>query len=404
MMRFSFTIALRYLRTPGLKTFTSFAAKFAMIGLSIGVASLLLTSGILNGFKNVLSEKISGFDGDIRIQHFLSQPLERENVESAKIFSTISDIDEAAEVRAFIQSPALIRIGRQAEGVLAEGIESGTHPPTAKLLIEGKWPATESEVVIGKTLADKFGLSVGSSAALFDMASISGSLGYRRAKSFTVSGLFHSGLGEYDKSLVFMDLNAAAALFQYENKVSGWSIHGLGPESAASAAAALDEVLPYPYYTQTYIDKHFVLFEWIRVQQWPIFILFGLITLVGLVNIISALSMIVLEKSGDMGVLLALGIPRNGIRAVFLLKGLLIGIGGGLTGCVLAFSIGYLQSVFGLIPIPEDIYFMDRIPIDFSITTSLVIVAFATAGSALASFLPAASVANLKPSAVLRYE
>ena len=86
------------------------------------------------------------------------------------------------------------------------------------------------------------------------------------------------------------------------------------------------------------------------------------------------------------------------------MKGLLIGIGGGLTGCVLAFSIGYLQSVFGLIPIREDVYFMDRIPIDFSITTSLVIVAFATAGSALASFLPAASVANLKPSAVLRYE
>lgn len=403
-MRFSFTIALRYLRTPGLKTFTSFAAKFAMIGLSIGVASLLLTSGILNGFKNVLSEKISGFDGDIRIQHFLSQPLKRESAESAKIFSTVSNVDKDAEVRAFIQSPALMRVGRQAEGVLVEGIESGKNLPAANLLVEGTWAASESEVVIGKTLAGQSDLTVGSTVALFDMASVSGSLGYRRAKSFTVSGMFHSGLGEYDKSLIFMNLNAAAVLFDYGSNVSGWTVHGLGPETAAHTAAVLDEGLPYPYYTQSFIDKHFVLFEWIRVQQWPIYILFGLITLVGLVNIISALSMIVLEKSGDMGVLLALGIPRKGIRAVFLLKGLLIGIGGGLIGCGIAFSIGYLQSSFGLIPIPEDVYFMDRIPIDFSITSSLVIVALAAAGSALASFLPAASIANVRPSAVLRYE
>ncbi len=404
-MRFSFTIALRYLRTPGLKTFSSFAGMFAMIGLSIGVASLLLTSGILNGFEKVLSEKISGFDGDIRIQHFISQPLDHQSTEMKTAKTILIDHDPLADMRAFIQSPALLRIGKQAEGVLVEGIESGDTPPVAKqLLVEGNWSESESEIVIGKPLADKFGLSVGQTVVLFDMASISGSLGYRRAKTFTISGMFHSGLQEYDTSLIYMTLSSAAALFQFNNTVSGWTIHGTKSDKVETIAAALVEALPYPYYTQSFVDKHYVLFQWIKVQQWPIYILFGLITLVGLVNIISALSMVVLEKTGDMGVLLALGIPKKGLRAIFLVKGMLIGIGGGLIGCALAFGIGFLQSAYGLIPIPEDVYFMDRIPIDFNLTSTAIILGLAVLGSSLASFWPASSVSNLKPSHVLRYE
>jgi lipoprotein-releasing system permease protein len=394
-MQFSFKIALRYLRTPGIKTFSSFAGIFAMIGLSIGVASLLLTSGILNGFEKVLSEKISDFDGDIRIQHFLNHPLNRNSAEMEMAKTILMNRDPRAELRAFIQNPALLRIGKKAEGVLVEGIESGSTLPTAaQLLVEGTWIQSESEIIIGKTLADKFDLSVGQSVVLFDMASISGSLGYRRAKTFTISGFFHSGLQEYDKSLVFTNLSSAGALFKYDNNVSGWTTHGTNPDQVESIVATLDEKLPYPYFTQSFIDKHYILFQWIKVQQWPIYILFGLITLVGLVNIISALSMVVLEKISNMGVLLALGIPKKGLRAIFLMKGMLIGFGGAIIGCVLAFGIGYLQSEFGLIPIPEDVYFMDKIPIDFSLKSTAIILGFAVLGSALASFWPASSASN----------
>lgn len=401
MLKLPVRIALRYLKTPGLNTFSSFTGLMAMIGLALGVAALILTSGILTGFENTLSEKIAGFDGHIRIQHFMNQALLEHPPEMDEVARKAARSESGNSIQPFIQKPALIRRGSLAEGVLVEGVSgSGSEA----LIVEGRWDLSGNSIVMGRRLAEMLDISIGDKVALFDLESMAAPLGSRRIHAFKVAGLIHSGLHEYDRSLIYVNLKAAQQLFGMEDQVSGWVVRSSNSESIHSLAQNFEEILSYPYYVQTYLDKHRILFTWLNVQKWPIFILFGLITLVGLVNIMAALAMIIFEKTGDVGTLKALGMPNRTLRFIFLTKGAVIGVGGSMLGLFTALSIGFMQDKFGLIPIPEEVYFMDRIPIGANPVEVITILVLAVFGSIAAAVWPTIKAARVQPAQALRYE
>lgn len=372
-----------------------------MIGLALGVAALILTSNILTGFEETLSEKIAGFDGHIRIQHFMSKNLPVHSPEMDRIKQRSVSSNNKYTILPYVQKPAMIRHGSRAEGILVEGV-SGNVPE--ELIVEGKRDLSGNSIVIGRRLAEMMHIGIGDKVALFDLESMTGPLGARRIASFTISGLFHSGLQEYDRSLVYLDFSAAQKLFAMEDQASGWIIHSADLGGINSLAKEFEEFLPYPFFVQTFKDKHQILFTWLHVQKWPIFILFGLIALVGLVNIVSALAMIVFEKTSDVGALKALGMSGNKLRYIFLIKGTMIGLGGSLLGLLAALGIGYLQNKFSLIPIPEEVYFMDRIPIATDSSAVAVIFVLAVLGSIAASLWPTIRAAKIQPAQALRYE
>lgn len=146
------------------------------------------------------------------------------------------------------------------------------------------------------------------------------------------------------------------------------------PEQVFSLSADLDQQLQYPYYVLNWKEKHRILFDWIRVQRWPILIIFGLIALVGIVNITAALSMIILEKTRQIGVLKAFGLSPSRIRKIFLWEGTVIGSLGSLSGALLALIIAAVQWKYQFISIPEDVYFMDHIPVGFDLRATIIII------------------------------
>ena len=369
------------------------------MGLAVGVSALLLTLFILNGFERVISDKIAEFDGHIRIRHFLNEPI---SSRLTTIDSALINFDDDIRVLSFIQKPALLRKGNLAEGVIVEGINADQEHYIKSILVDGEFILNNKSVVIGKRLAEQLKLSIGEKIVLFDLSTLNKI--NKRLRQFTIAGFFHSGMTEYDKSLVFINTNDADILFDMKKSVSGYILRMQDINMLDRVMSSLNDQLSYPYMIMNWKEKNRALFKWMSVQRWPILFIFGLIALVGIVNIVSALSMIIIDKTGQIGILKSIGITRSSLKKVFLLKGLLIGLFGGIIGSLIALSIASLQNNLKLVKVPEDIYFMDFIPIDISFLNMINITLFAIIFSVLASVWPTKRASKINPSEALHYE
>ena len=183
-MNLSSTISFRHLRSPQKGSFSTLAGILAIAGLGIGIAALIITLSILEGFETTISEKIAGFDGHIRIQHFMDTPFPEENPNLDSLLGTFI----GQTVIPFIQKPALLRKGFYAEGVIVEGLVVPDKKfGLTNIIVDGTLSLNSGSILIGKRLADKMALHVGDRLALFDMEYIAGVSSGQRVKPFTIT-------------------------------------------------------------------------------------------------------------------------------------------------------------------------------------------------------------------------
>lgn len=402
-MKLSLHLALRHLNSSVKSNFSSFAGKLSIIGLSFGIASLILTISVYQGFENTISDKIASFDGHFRFQDILGRSTD-ENSDLNAVLEDILKEKNNSIIRSFVQGPVLIRKGINAEGVIIEGINGDKLvKPLNNLIISGTGNLSDHTIIIGKSLADKYGLIIGDPLVVFDLTSISDISGIKRLKQFTIGGIFHSGLSEYDNNMVYTSIFSAQYLLGMEENISGKVVY-LSQNDISSFPLLINEKLRYPYYATSWKEKHHTLFKWLEVQKLPIIIIFGMISLVAVVNIISALTMIVLDKTKAIGILQAIGFRKKQINLIFLTKGIIIGIIGSMTGLSIALILGYIQMKYHILSISEDIYFMDYLPLAFNVKNTIFIVVAGIISSIIASYWPAKIAANIKPANAVRYE
>lgn len=402
-MKLSLHLALRHLNSSVKSNFSSFAGKLSIIGLSFGIASLILTISVYQGFENTISDKIASFDGHYRFQDILGRSTD-ENSDLNAVLEDILKEKNNSIIRSFVQGPVLIRKGINAEGVIIEGINGDKLvKPLNNLIISGTGNLSDNTIIIGKSLADKYGLIIGDPLVVFDLTSISDISGIKRLKQFTIGGIFHSGLSEYDNNMVYTSIFSAQYLLGMEENISGKVVY-LSQNDISSFPLLINEKLRYPYYATSWKEKHHTLFKWLEVQKFPIIIIFGMISLVAVVNIISALTMIVLDKTKAIGILQAIGFRKKQINLIFLTKGIIIGIIGSMTGLSIALILGYIQMKYHILSISEDIYFMDYLPLAFNVKNTIFIVVAGIISSIIASYWPAKIAANIKPANAVRYE
>ena len=401
-MKTAFRIAFRHLGFKHQGSFTSFASIAAMVGLGLGVCALVLTSSVLNGFEETISSKIAGFDGHIRIQHFLFKPV---TPYKTRLDSILTASNVSFSTVAYIQEAAMVRKGRSAEGILIVGHGDDALPKSInQMMRKGSASLQKGKIIIGYDLAAALKVKVGDKLVLVDMKSMVSISSGQRMKQVTVSGIYKSGLQEYDKSVVYMTLADAQTLFQYDEKVSGYTINIKDGKRARVLASRIEETLGYPNYAITWKEKHRTLFNWLNLQKWPILIIFGMIALVGIVNIISALTMIVLEKIRSIGTLISMGMNKKTIRRIFLIKGIYIGVMGSLAGLGVALILAGIQIWFKPLSIAEDIYFMSHVPVLFDWTIIGLIVLCSFISSIFAALWPTHRASSVEPAVALRYE
>ena len=398
-MNFPFYLSIRYLRSTQKGSFTRIAGILSVAGLAVGISALLITLFILNGFERVISEKIADFDGHIRVRHYLNNfiPSEIEGMNQI-----ISAYDGKVVQSKFIQGTALLRKGKSAEGVIVEGIEASGNDFLSNILVSGTVDLDDHGIILGERLANQLNIGIGDKTVLFDLTTLRGSK--KRLKQFTVTGIFHSGMSEYDQSLVYTNLKQADGLFNMEGKVSGHVLRMKDPALANDFSQLLGEELAYPYMVMTWKEKNRALFKWMNVQRWPILFIFSLIALVGIVNIISALAMIVLDKTRQIGILKSLGLPQGKLKQVFLAKGFIIGVAGAVFGSALALFLAWLQNHYKLITVPEDVYFMDFIPVDVNLAHVGIVTIVSVIFSVIAAIWPTIRAGKIQPAKALNYE
>ena len=397
-MNISFYLSLRHIQSKHKSGFARTASILSILGLSIGISALLITLFILNGFERVISEKITEIDGHIRIKHFLNEPLNPSEYELDKKFLNNNSFSQGM----FIQRPALLRKGQLAEGVIVEGMNNTDLNFIDKLLVKGYSDLSHKEVIIGQRLAELYKIKINDKVTLFDLSTI-----YKNRKrfmQFSVRGIFNSGMTEFDKNSIYIKIEDAKTLFKMEEQISGYILRLKNVGELDNINKLINSNISYPLMSMSWKEKNRALYKWLKVQRWPILFIFGLITLVAIVNIASSLLMIIIDKTKQIGLLSAIGMPQKKIKEIFLIKGLIIGFFGTFIGSLIAVILAFLQNNYKIIGVPEDIYFMNFIPIDIDFKQILMISLISLIVSSLVSYWPSIRSSKIPPAEALKYE
>ncbi|HUI64951.1 MAG TPA: ABC transporter permease [Bacteroidota bacterium] len=404
-MSYTSLIARRYLRSGRNNGFFSFITAIATLGVTLGTATLIIALSVLGGFEREITEKVVGFTSHVQVLGFQNMPLKNYQSNLLLIEKEIPLVRSAAP---FVAREALIRSAEGVDGILLKGVDPlDDISATRRYITEGKYDLDREQggfpkLVIGKKLASRLALGIGSRATVFGIGKLAEN-GQARVMQFRVTGIYESGMSEYDDVYAFTDLSDAQSLFQLGDAVTGFDLDLTQLDSASIVADRVQDLLGYPYYGRTVFETYRNLFSWIDLQKKPVPIILGLIIIVATVNIIGTLLMMVLDKTREIGVLSAMGASRWGITRIFVRQGMTIGLSGTILGDILAFALCWSQSEFRFFSLPSDIYFMNSVPIllrpeDFVLVSGLTL-----ALCFLSSMLPARLAARMHPVSAIRF-
>ena len=391
-MKLYLQFVLRYLYPNSSSNFSSNASILAIIGLSIGLFSLILTMSIIKGFEIALEQKLSSVDGLIRVQNIFGKPIsEKENLDSL-LYSSGLLID----VKPYIRGTAMIHKGKQTQGVIIEGVET---VPNQSFFIMDQQAIYENDIILGESLSHILDVSIEDNVIVTPLINAPKELIKKKYNIIKVSGLFKSGMQEYDKTISFVSIDKAKKIFEMDDYVTGYIVNS--NEKIENIIEGLNDFVRYPYYLESWKDRHRVIFEWINIQRLPIIIIFGLIALVAITNIMATISMIIREKNSQIGILMAQGMKTSDIRKIFLFQGGIIGLLGCSLGSVSAYLFITLQNRYKMISLPEDIYFMDYVPAVFDYSIFFLILISTLIISIISTIIPTKSIVKIQPSNLL---
>ncbi|MBI3324873.1 MAG: FtsX-like permease family protein [Candidatus Omnitrophica bacterium] len=401
-MAYEFWLGLRYLLRRRRERFVSIIALLSIGGVALGVTALLVVLAVMSGFDHDLKDKLVAANSHLTVE------AEGGISDVEPLIQQIAGTEHVVGVSPYVTGQAIVRLSDRAFGVLVRGLDVQREVRVSKLqdyLVMGGLPSREQDVVIGSELASVIQARPGGALRLISPAD-------GKLHELVVSGIFRSGLYEYDSSLVCVTIERAQRLFGRVKTVSGLSVRLDSLDYAVAVKARLQEALGPVYIVRTWMELNPILFGALHLEKLTMFVILTLIVAVGALNIVSMLIMSVMEKTKDIGILRSLGATRSSVASLFLYQGCLVGIVGiglGLfSGLLLANNLNaiarWLEEMFGISIFPPSIYYLDHIPAQINGSDVVWIVGSAFVLTVLASIYPASRAARLVPVEALRYE
>jgi lipoprotein-releasing system permease protein len=404
-MSYTSLIARRYLQSKQNDGFVSFVTTIGILGVALGTATLIIALSVLGGFEREITDKVVGFTSHVQVQGYQNLPLRGYEENTRRIQDSIPMV---RSVSPYVSKEALIRSREGVDGILLKGMDPlNDNSATRRYMVAGQYDISKKEgslpkIVLGMRLASKLGVDVGDKVTVFGIGRMV-EQGQYKVMQFNVSGLYESGMTEYDDVYAFTSLVDAQRLFQMGDAVSGYDILVTQVDSAGAVAEQVQDLLGYPHYARTVFQTYRNIFSWIDLQKKPVPLILGLIIAVATVNVIGTLLMMVLSKTKDIGVLMTLGATRTGIMKIFLRQGLTIAFTGTAFGNLLALGLCVAQLRFHFFSLPSDIYFMSSVPILLRPEYFLFVSAITIALCFLSSVIPARLASRLHPVNALKF-
>ena len=416
-MRYELNIAMRYLRARRKTAFISITTFFTAIGVTIGVAALVTVLAVMNGFEANLRARVLNLSPQIQILSFDGSIMNYADIEAQA--DKVPGVSGAAS---FIIGQGMLSSGRGVGGVVVRGIDieslAGTHElrryieqgslSSLAQVIEptpGNPAAPNGALAVGKDLADKVKLKVGDVVRVVSpiLAQDNGEI-TARSGNFTVGAIFSSGAAFVDRTVVFMGLKNAQRFFGREGRVDGIEIRLNDLDATQPVTARLRKLFPYPYRVRNWIEFNQAATAGFAMLKRVYSLVLLMLIAVAAFNLVATLIMTVMEKRKDIAILMTMGSTRNGIRMIFVLKGLVLGAIGTGTGLILGAIACFALARYHFIHIPKDIYGISSLPVDASPWSFVIVAAASMTLCLIASFYPARQASRQLPVEVIRYE
>ena len=402
-------ISLRNLRPKKKEGFLKIISIFSFLGIMLGVAILIIVMSVMNGFKTDLTKKILGLNPHIVIQPNGFKINENFTDELKKKFGDIS-------LSKSYSGEGIIINNDNAKGVILKGVnkkEKNIIKFFDNFISQGELKNFSSNYVfIGTELAYDLNLKEGDNLNLMSSAFVATPLGsLPKQETFKVAGIFNTGFLDFDKNVIFLNIDDALSIFDKEKKDLNIEIYLEDPLKANDYKSKIQKI-NQNYFIYTWSDMNKSFFSALQVERNVMFIILSLIVVVAAFNIVSGLTILIKNKTKEIAILKTLGLSNQSIKKTFFLTGFTIGFLATICGIVIGiiFSINiekfriFLSSVFNLEIFPSDIYFLEKLPSEISFDSIIIIFLISLIISALASYLPAKRITNMNTFRALRYE
>ncbi|MGB9742266.1 MAG: lipoprotein-releasing ABC transporter permease subunit [candidate division WOR-3 bacterium] len=406
-MGFEFFVARRYLQGRSRRLLSGTSA-IAMGGVFVGVAAIIVVLSVENGFHKELRDRILGASPHITVSQFGYRPIYYQP-NNDSLIKKLRRMPGVVQVAPFIYSKILIRAGSLVEGGVVKGVDPELErrmTDISRSVIEGAFSFDSAGAVIGVELARSLGIFVGDEIVLFSpFAGTATPVGYLpRTRTFRVRGIFDAGMYEYNSSFIFVGLNELQNFLGMPGRISGYEIRCAEPLNASRLAKRVAAELGMPFRATDWIAQNKNLFTALRLEKVVTFIVLVLIVLVAAFNIVGMLTMMVIRKTREIGILKTIGARSQTITRIFMLVGLLIGLLGTTGGAIFGFALSWLLNRYRFVNLPGDVYFIKNLPVEMQWQDFVVVCSSALVITFVATFYPAYRAAKLQPVEAIRYE
>ena len=407
-MSFETFIARRYFRSG--RFFVSISTWITIAGVTLGVAAVCFVTAMHNGFESEIRSRLLGTSSHISVFPYNDPFI----YDYEALVDTLEKLPHVVAASPFIYYKAAISSASAGDGIVVRGIDPAREERTASLADDIKAGGytfdpvpmaddTVPGIVLGTGLADRLGVFLGDAVVLYSLRGEELRTGTRpRVAKYYVSGLFETGMYEFDGQMAYISLADAQDLFRTGHASTGVHLKLDNIYLAESVAPKIDSALGFQYDVVPWTVLHKNLFSWIAIEKLALSIGFSLIVLVAAFSIISTLVMLTMEKRAEIGILKTLGSTPAQIRKIFVYKGLAIATIGVLAGWAIALAAGFAQNRWKLVSLPADIYFISYVPIESHLKDFLAAGVVTFVICFLAALYPAHQAARLSVIEVLR--
>lgn len=397
-MSFEWYLARRYLLSKKQNRYISLVSLISVLGMTVGVAALIIAMAVLNGFEQAVTGRIVNFLPHVVLENRFELPNELANDPMFR------------QGYRFTERKSLLVFGGGRQIVDVQAVDLPRWPVNTNNLPydvygAGDLPRGEGQlpgIVLGYDLSEKLMIALGDTLRLLSPLDVTTGTGRIPQATFEVTGLFDANVFDYDKLLCFIDYGEGRRLFRQSSQQTGWQIWLNDYRQAKKFHNKHAETVGEPE-LQTWYERNQTLFEAMTLEKWGTFVGLNFIILVAVFNVVSSLMMLVLEKTGEIGILRVLGATAFNIRRVFIKQGVMVASMGILAGVVLGLGFVWTQMHWEWLKLPQDIYFVAALPVILSAWELAAIVATALVITFLAARYPARRAADLTPVEAMNY-
>ena len=389
-------------------SFTASVTKIAIISIAMGLAVMVVSFAILQGFRNEIQNKIFSFGAHLQISRFdTNNSLEVAPIAGPKLVKQLHAFPEVQSTQPYAVKTAIIKTKDEVLGVVLKGIaETDSPSPMRQNLVAGKFisfadSSASDDVLISRKVADKLRLAVGEKALFYFIQNPP------RIRQFRVCGIYSTGLDEFDEVYVIGDIRQIRELNSPawpDSLVGGMEVVLKDFKTLDKTADNFYERLPYDLKIDTITEQYAQLFDWLQLLNRNVIIFLLLIIFVATFNMVATIFIMILERTNMIGVLKALGATDNQIRRMFFFRGLSLTVRGMLIGNLIAVGFCAIQYYFKVIPLDPENYYMDRVPISWDPQMLLLLNVATFVASLLAVLIPTYLIARIKPVVAIKFD